>query len=187
MTLLLAAAALAPGLVLGSFLNVVAARVPLRRSLVAPRSACMACGEAIAWYDNVPLVSYAFLRGRCRSCQTSIALRYPAVELSVIMADPVDSVVLIETLILRRHHGLGQLGRDLPRSQHRGAVLLGQGGDAELDVVDRGRDEPGGDAGEQSGADEDGRKPTEAGPHLVRKRSRTPIGYAESGPLECEQ
>src|SRR5205814_9963652 len=77
-----AAIALAPGLVLGSFLNVVAARVPLRRSLVAPRSACMACGEAIAWYDNVPLVSYAFLRGRCRSCQTSIALRYPAVELT---------------------------------------------------------------------------------------------------------
>ena len=82
MTLALAAVALAPGLMLGSFLNVVAARVPLRRSVVAPRSACMNCGKTIAWYDNLPLVSYALLRGRCRSCQTSIAVRYPAVELT---------------------------------------------------------------------------------------------------------
>jgi leader peptidase (prepilin peptidase)/N-methyltransferase len=77
----LAALAFAPGLAFGSFLNVVAARVPLKRSLVSPASACMACGEEIAWYDNVPLVSYAVLRGRCRSCGTGIPLRYPAVEL----------------------------------------------------------------------------------------------------------
>jgi leader peptidase (prepilin peptidase)/N-methyltransferase len=77
----LAAAALAPGLALGSFLNVVAARVPLRRSLVRPGSACMSCGEAIRWYDNVPLLSYALLRGRCRSCGTRIPLVYPFVEL----------------------------------------------------------------------------------------------------------
>ena len=77
----LAAIALAPGLALGSFLNVVAARVPLRRSLVRPGSACMACGHEIAWYDNVPVVSYAALRGRCRSCAVHIPLRYPAVEL----------------------------------------------------------------------------------------------------------
>ena len=82
MELALAAAALAPGLALGSFLNVVAARVPLRRSIVAPPSACMACGTHIAWYDNVPLVSYALLRGRCRACSASIPLRYPAVELA---------------------------------------------------------------------------------------------------------
>ena len=82
MNLAIAAAALAPGLLLGSFLNVVAARVPLRRSVVAPRSACMECGQQIAWYDNLPLLSYALLRGRCRNCQTSIALRYPAVELA---------------------------------------------------------------------------------------------------------
>jgi leader peptidase (prepilin peptidase) / N-methyltransferase len=81
-TPLLAAAMLAPGLVLGSFLNVVAARVPLKRSIVAPASACMNCGKPIAWRDNVPLFSYLFLRGRCRNCQTSIALRYPAVELT---------------------------------------------------------------------------------------------------------
>jgi leader peptidase (prepilin peptidase) / N-methyltransferase len=78
----IAALALAPGLALGSFLNVVAARVPLRRSLVRPPSACMACGHELAWYDNVPLLSYALLRGRCRACRTRIALRYPAVELS---------------------------------------------------------------------------------------------------------
>jgi leader peptidase (prepilin peptidase) / N-methyltransferase len=76
-----AALALALGLALGSFLNVVAARVPLKRSLVSPGSACMACGQEIAWYDNVPLLSYALLRGRCRSCAVHIPLRYPAVEL----------------------------------------------------------------------------------------------------------
>ena len=72
----------APGLALGSFLNVVAARVPLRRSVVHPRSACMSCGAELAWYDNVPVLSYLFLRGRCRSCGTRISLLYPAVELT---------------------------------------------------------------------------------------------------------
>ena len=77
----LAALALAPGLALGSFLNVVAARVPLRRSIVTPPSACMSCGHELSWYENVPLLSYAALRGRCRSCDAHIPLRYPAVEL----------------------------------------------------------------------------------------------------------
>jgi leader peptidase (prepilin peptidase)/N-methyltransferase len=78
----LAALVFAPALALGSFLNVVAARLPERRSLVRPRSACPRCGAEIAWYDNVPLVSYAVLRGRCRSCREPIGLRYPAVELA---------------------------------------------------------------------------------------------------------
>src|SRR5437763_2751346 len=78
----LAALAFAPGLALGSFLNVVAARVPLRRSIVRPASACMSCGHEIRWHDNVPLVSYAVLRGRCRACAARIPLLYPAVELS---------------------------------------------------------------------------------------------------------
>jgi leader peptidase (prepilin peptidase)/N-methyltransferase len=82
MDLALAAVFLAPGLALGSFLNVVAARVPLRRSIVRPGSACMSCGATLAWYDNVPLVSYAVLRGRCRACGARIPLRYPAVELA---------------------------------------------------------------------------------------------------------
>jgi len=72
---------LAPGLAIGSFLNVVAARVPLRRSIVSPPSACMSCSARIAWYDNVPLVSWAVLRGHCRHCRTRIPLVYPAVEL----------------------------------------------------------------------------------------------------------
>jgi leader peptidase (prepilin peptidase)/N-methyltransferase len=78
----LAAVAFAPGLALGSFLNVVAARVPRKRSIVHPGSACMSCAAPIAWYDNLPLVSYALLRGRCRSCRTPIGLLYPAVELT---------------------------------------------------------------------------------------------------------
>jgi leader peptidase (prepilin peptidase) / N-methyltransferase len=71
-----------PALALGSFVNVVAARVPLRRSVVRPRSACMACGSELAWYDNVPVVSYLVLRGRCRSCGNGISLLYPAVEVA---------------------------------------------------------------------------------------------------------
>jgi leader peptidase (prepilin peptidase) / N-methyltransferase len=73
---------LAPGLAVGSFLNVLAARLPLKRSVVHPASACMSCGTEIRWYDNVPLLSYALLRGRCRSCGAGIGLRYPAVELT---------------------------------------------------------------------------------------------------------
>jgi leader peptidase (prepilin peptidase)/N-methyltransferase len=79
-----AAAGLAflPALAVGSFLNVVAARVPVGRSVVRPPSACMECAREIAWYDNVPVLSWLVLRGRCRNCGTSISWRYPAVELS---------------------------------------------------------------------------------------------------------
>jgi leader peptidase (prepilin peptidase)/N-methyltransferase len=77
----LAAVVFAPALALGSFLNVVAARVPLRRSIVRPPSACMACGQEIRWYDNIPLLSYALLRGRCRDCGVRIHFVYPVVEL----------------------------------------------------------------------------------------------------------
>ena len=71
-----------PALALGSFVNVVAARVPLKRSVVKPRSACMSCGAELAWYDNVPVLSYFLLRGKCRSCGTRISPLYPAVELA---------------------------------------------------------------------------------------------------------
>jgi leader peptidase (prepilin peptidase)/N-methyltransferase len=71
-----------PALALGSFLNVVAARVPLRRSVVRPASACMSCGGELAWYDNVPVASWLVLRGRCRSCGERISPLYPAVELA---------------------------------------------------------------------------------------------------------
>jgi leader peptidase (prepilin peptidase) / N-methyltransferase len=71
-----------PALALGSFVNVVAARVPLKRSVVQPRSACMSCGTELAWYDNVPVLSYFLLRGKCRSCGARISPLYPAVELA---------------------------------------------------------------------------------------------------------
>ena len=63
-------------------MNVVAARVPLRRSVVHPRSACMSCSTELAWYDNVPVLSYLVLRGRCRSCGVRISPLYPAVEVA---------------------------------------------------------------------------------------------------------
>ena len=77
-----AAFVFAPALALGSFLNVVAARVPLRRSIVRPPSACMSCSERIAWYDNVPVISWFVLRGRCRHCKAAIPWVYPGVELA---------------------------------------------------------------------------------------------------------
>ena len=69
------------GLLVGSFLNVVIARVPHGQSIVRPGSRCPRCGHVLAWYENVPLLSWAVLRGRCRSCRAPISIRYPAVEL----------------------------------------------------------------------------------------------------------
>jgi len=69
------------GVVIGSFLNVVIHRLPHEESIVFPHSRCPSCGTAIAFYDNIPLLSYVVLGGRCRSCKTHISFRYPAVEL----------------------------------------------------------------------------------------------------------
>lgn len=93
MEAIFAAVVFAPGLALGSFLNVVAARVPQRRSVARGRSECMHCGVEIAWHDNVPLLSYALLRGRCRACGARIGWIYPAVELV--------SAVLVAGSVLR--------------------------------------------------------------------------------------
>lgn len=71
---------LAPALALGSFLNVVATRVPARRSLLRPPSSCRSCSREILWRDNVPVVSYVLLRGRCRHCDARISPAYPLVE-----------------------------------------------------------------------------------------------------------
>ncbi len=76
----LAVAVFAPGLALGSFLNVVAARVPLRRPITHQPSACMSCSTPIRWYDNVPVLSYALLKGHCRHCRARISPRYPVLE-----------------------------------------------------------------------------------------------------------
>jgi len=69
------------GLVIGSFLNVCIARVPLNESVVHPRSRCPNCRKLIAWYDNFPVLSYMILTGRCRNCKKPISARYPGIEL----------------------------------------------------------------------------------------------------------
>jgi leader peptidase (prepilin peptidase)/N-methyltransferase len=68
------------GAVVGSFLNVCIHRIPIGVSLVSPPSSCPACGSRIRFYDNVPVLSYVFLRGRCRACGAGIPFKYPAVE-----------------------------------------------------------------------------------------------------------
>jgi leader peptidase (prepilin peptidase)/N-methyltransferase len=69
------------GLVIGSFLNVCIYRLPASQSIVHPRSRCPQCGHPIRAWDNIPVLSYALLRGRCRDCGTRISPRYPVVEL----------------------------------------------------------------------------------------------------------
>ena len=71
------------GLVAGSFVSVVAHRLPRKESIWGPRSKCPACGETIAGYDNVPVLSWLILRGRCRRCGARISARYPLVELAL--------------------------------------------------------------------------------------------------------
>lgn len=73
--------ALVPGLCVGSFLNVVIYRLPLGQSLVSPGSRCTKCGYHLRWYDNVPVLSWALLGGRCRQCRTAISIQYPVVEI----------------------------------------------------------------------------------------------------------
>ena len=76
------AAAVAIGAIIGSFLNVVIHRLPLEESIVFPNSRCPSCGAAIAFYDNIPVISYVALGGKCRGCKKRISFRYPAVELT---------------------------------------------------------------------------------------------------------
>ena len=70
------------GLVFGSFLNVCIVRLPKNESVVSPRSKCPRCGKGIAWYDNIPVVSWILLRGKCRGCGLPISPLYPLVELA---------------------------------------------------------------------------------------------------------
>ena len=107
-----------PALALGSFVNVVAARVPLRRSVVHPRSGCMSCGTELAWYDNVPVVSYLALRGRCRSCGARISPLYPAVELAT------AGLVAGCFLAFGEHHPQLEHSDAVERPRHHGVSLL---------------------------------------------------------------
>jgi leader peptidase (prepilin peptidase)/N-methyltransferase len=70
------------GMLIGSFLNVVVWRLPRKESLSHPPSACPKCGHAIRWWDNIPVLSWLILRGRCRDCGDPISARYPLVELA---------------------------------------------------------------------------------------------------------
>jgi leader peptidase (prepilin peptidase)/N-methyltransferase len=91
------------GALIGSFLNVVAHRVPVGESLVSPGSHCPGCGAAVRPYDNVPVLSWLLLRGRCRDCGTRISPRYPLVELltaaafaAVVAAGGFDEDLILE-------------------------------------------------------------------------------------------
>ncbi len=84
------------GLVFGSFLNVCITRVPAKKSIIWGRSHCPNCGQQIRWYDNIPLLSFILLRGRCRHCHKKISLYYPVIELAT----------AILTLALFKKYGL---------------------------------------------------------------------------------
>ena len=88
------------GSMVGSFLNVCIYRLPREQSIVHPRSRCPRCAHPIAWYDNIPLVSFACLRGRCRSCHRPIRWRYPIVE----------SLTGLSTAAVFHHFGVWPLG-----------------------------------------------------------------------------
>jgi len=84
------------GMITGSFLGVVAHRVPQGRSIVGPRSECPSCGATIAAYDNVPVISWLLLGGRCRGCHARIPARYPLIELAVGLAFAATAIVLYD-------------------------------------------------------------------------------------------
>ena len=69
------------GAIMGSFLNVCIHRIPLEGSILSPRSTCPKCNSTIPFYDNIPVISYLVLKGKCRSCGQAISLRYPLVEI----------------------------------------------------------------------------------------------------------
>ena len=87
------------GALIGSFLNVVIARVPAGRSIVRPASACGSCGAQIRWHDNIPVLSWLVLRARCRDCGAPISARYPLVELGTALFFGVVAAVFLPPVL----------------------------------------------------------------------------------------
>lgn len=100
------------GAMIGSFLNVVAYRLPRSKSLVTPGSQCPGCDTPIKPYDNVPVLGWLLLRGRCRTCRTAISPRYPAVE--ALTAALAVAVILIEHSTVDKALGLVLVGILVP-------------------------------------------------------------------------
>ena len=97
------------GLAIGSFLNVVAYRVPAGRSIVSPPSACPNCGDEIRPYDNIPVLSWLVLRGKCRGCREPISLRYPLVEAATGIFFGVVALEVLAGPDRGRHHRTGRV------------------------------------------------------------------------------
>ena len=93
MTLPLLFAVFVFGLMIGSFLNVCISRLPEGESVVSPRSRCPKCRTEIAWYDNIPVLSYVLLGGQCRKCQAPISALYPLVELTTAITFTIQAMV----------------------------------------------------------------------------------------------
>jgi leader peptidase (prepilin peptidase)/N-methyltransferase len=94
------------GLIFGSFLNVCIARLPQGKSVVHPRSRCPDCYAGIRWYDNIPMVSWLLLRGRCRDCKQPIALHYPLVEIGLGLWFMSQAAEIYTLLYFSRSHDL---------------------------------------------------------------------------------
>jgi leader peptidase (prepilin peptidase)/N-methyltransferase len=88
------------GLMVGSFLNVCISRLPARESIVFPGSRCPRCGTAIRWFDNLPVLSYLVLGGRCRACRETITVRYPLIEIGTAVAFVLQAVVTDDPWLL---------------------------------------------------------------------------------------
>lgn len=101
---LLVAAVFVFGLMIGSFLNVCIARLPEGESVVSPGSRCPICRQPIRWFDNIPVLSYLWLRGRCRGCKTTISARYPLVELATAGLFALQAWWLPSDPLLLAHH-----------------------------------------------------------------------------------
>jgi leader peptidase (prepilin peptidase)/N-methyltransferase len=123
------------GLIVGSFLNVVIYRLPLGQSLATPPSRCRKCGYSLRWFDNIPVVSWAFLRGRCRTCGVRVSWQYPLVELItsalfvvVVWMTPIGPLVaarLILVCILIVLFGIDLEHQILPNSITLPGIIIG--------------------------------------------------------------